>query len=187
MANHFFYFSALINGKILLISFWVATYRLKYNIEVFRGVRDENFINSNKQLKKGKLTPWQDSSNSLCWETVTQTNSGLELLCKYKNKTKTQLWKMKIHCNILYLSKKNERKQNYLMMDGISTYKDITKFSEEHVTIVQLQGSTASLSQFFKAPCGSFSEPFMLINACTISFHTNLNKGEKKRIKYWGD
>lgn len=47
------------------------------------------------------------------------------------------------------------------------TYRPMTKFSGEQVTIVQLHGSTESPSQFSSTPWGSSRERFMPIKACT--------------------
>jgi len=68
------------------------------------------------------------------------------------------------------------------------THSPTTKLSEEHVTIVQLHGSTASPSQLSRTPCGSSRERFMLIKACTAlkrdlfqnsAYYEAMNKGKE--------
>ena len=67
--------------------------------------------------------------------------------------------------------------------DWRKTYSPMTKFSEEHVTIVQLHGSTASPSQLSRTPCGSSREYFMPIKACTA-----LRERDQIQIfAYWKD
>lgn len=52
---------------------------------------------------------------------------------------------------------------------GRRTYSPMTRFSEEQVTMAQLQGSTESSSQLFNTPLGSFNALFILINASTTN------------------
>jgi hypothetical protein len=52
----------------------------------------------------------------------------------------------------------------------------MTRFSLEHVTIVQLHGSTASPSQLSRTPCGSTKEFFIPIKACTANIKRELKK-----------
>ena len=51
----------------------------------------------------------------------------------------------------------------------------MTRLSGEQVTIVQLQGSTESPSQFSSTPWGSSRECFMPIKACTVIFPKAIN------------
>ena len=47
-------------------------------------------------------------------------------------------------------------------------YSPVTSLSGEQVTVVQLQGSTESLSQFLSTPWGSMSRFLIVIRACTV-------------------
>lgn len=62
----------------------------------------------------------------------------------------------------------------------------MTRFSGEHMTIFQLQGSTASLSQFSRTPWGSTREAFMPIKACTV-LRKILNWDPVHNSPYWTD
>jgi hypothetical protein len=61
-------------------------------------------------------------------------------------------------------------------------YSPVTKFSSEQLTMVQLQGSTESWSQFLSTPWGSLSVFLIVIRACTAQHHTH---SRLCKLKLW--
>jgi hypothetical protein len=68
------------------------------------------------------------------------------------------------------------------MICRLFTYRPVTRFSCEQVTIVQLQGSTESWSQFLSTPWGSLRQFLIIMRACTAG-RTEISTHQCERNK----
>ena len=110
---------------------------------------------ANHEFMTTKPTLSQGWSNSLCLGRECQKDSGLVLL--YQTETTREM--VRYRGNIDWAgTQKNGR--------GLA-YRPVTRFSGEQVTMVQLQGSTESWSQFFSMPWGSLRLFLIIMRAWT--------------------